>query len=147
AVLAKSGRIVGIRHQINFDLRNLVHPQRFVLMKVCLLDAAFIDRDVSSQDLCNSEDDSALNLLHSAARVDDLPAVHGSYDSMDLHLPFFYRDLHDLGAEASTSTSRCQTLEMTSRQRFSPTRLLGGEFHRRQEPWVLRQERFAEFDW
>src|ERR1051326_2080022 len=122
---------------MDFDLRNLIHPQRLVLMKVGLLHTPFLDRDRPAQGRAQAINDSAFDLLYSAPGIDDLANIDSRHHPVHFHFALLDRYLRNLRAERSAICTGGDALEMPSGERFAPAGLLRSEIEHRDEARCL----------
>src|SRR5712691_1553409 len=68
--LADPAGLLAISHQMHFDSRRLVDPQRANVMEVGLLHPAVLERHLAPQGAADPENDPALDLRFHRVRVD-----------------------------------------------------------------------------
>ena len=94
-------------------------------MKIALLDAAILDRDLAEQRGADSENGRALELRLYRIRVHDHPTIHGAHDSLHGDTAGRSdRDLGDLGDVASEGVQQRNPAAASRRQWPTPARLL-----------------------
>src|SRR5260370_33761502 len=82
AGLAYASGLLRARHDVNFNLRCLIHPQHWIVMKVSLLPPAAIQSDLIFQSGGQAEYDPSFDLTFDRVRVDDLSAINRGNHAM-----------------------------------------------------------------
>src|SRR4051812_3408138 len=73
--LADSARGLQVAHEVHFDLRRLVDPQRSIIVEVGLLDPALLERHLAPQGAADPEDDPPFGPRPDRVWVPDRSAV------------------------------------------------------------------------
>src|ERR1700693_2367916 len=77
---------------MHLDRGSLTDSDRIVSVKISLLDRPVLDRDFIFQRRAQSVNNRSLGLRTHRLRIDNLPAIHGGHDTIDLELVALDRD-------------------------------------------------------
>jgi len=98
-------------HDVNVNLRHLVHRKSLVAVEIGLLDAPVLHRDLAMKRRRKTIDDGALDLRLDRVWIDGDPAIDSAHDAFNADFTHFRDiDLRDLGHESPEhGLDRCAT--------------------------------------
>src|SRR5712691_11155234 len=133
-------------HNVHLNLRHLVHPKHRVVVKVSLLHASFLERDLAIEGSGEAKDDTTLHLSAYDVGVHHRAAINRADNPVDAQFPIFgNRDFGYLRDIASERFMDGQTASTPVRHRFSPAGFFGNQLEHALVARMLVEQRAAEF--
>src|SRR5580700_4193602 len=134
-------------HDVHFDLGHLANAGRLVVVKVALLDHAFVQGDPVAQDHGQPEPDRSLELRGDHIGVDGDAAVDRADDAVNLDLGRRSGDLGDHGYARVERVVVGEAAAPSVLRLTIPFGLFGGQLDYRDAARLLGQQVKAEGDW